>query len=407
VSQVGQSQAVNFVNAQSTLVSQIAEAIRSVVGAGPVALHEPHFSGNEREYVKECLDSTYVSSVGKFVNRFEADLAAYTGAKYAVAAVNGTAALHVALRLAGVQQGDEVLVPALTFVATANAVSYCGATPHFVDSEERTLGLDPGALREYLQGIAEIRNGQCINCATGHVIRALEPMHTFGHPVDIEGVLAVARDFHLVLVEDAAESLGSFYHGRHTGTFGLMGILSFNGNKIVTTGGGGAILTNDPELAKQARHLTTTAKLPHRWEYAHDEVGYNYRMPNINAALGCAQLEQLPDFLKQKRQMFVRYQDAFADVQQVRIVTEPDGCRSNYWLQTLLLDESVASDRDAILSATNDAGLMTRPAWTLMHRLTPYCSCPRMPLPVAESLEQRLINLPSSAHLCVCDEDEV
>lgn len=390
---------MNAVSTTSLLAEQVLAAIRTVVGPGPVALHEPRFAGNEWAYVKECLDSTYVSSVGKFVDRFEADLASYTGAKHAVAVVNGTAALHVALRLASVQPGDEVLIPALTFVATATAVAYCGATPHFVDSEERTLGLNPQALREYLQGITEIRSGQCMNRNTGRVIRALVPMHTFGHPIDIEGVLAVAQDFHLALVEDAAESLGSTVHGRHTGTFGLMGTLSFNGNKTITTGGGGAILTNDPELARRAKHLTTTAKVPHRWEYLHDEIGYNYRLPNINAALGCAQLEQLPGFLAAKRRIFERYKAAFAEVPQSRIFAEPEGCRSNYWLQTLLLDESAADQRDAILAATNDAGLMTRPTWTLMHRLAPYLECPKMDLLVAESLERRLINLPSSAQL--------
>ena len=390
---------MNAVLAQSDPVRQIVEAIRSVAGPGPVALHEPRFVGNELAYLKECLDSTYVSSVGKFVDRFEADLAAYTGAKYAVAVVNGTAALHVALRLAGVREGDEVLVPTLTFVATTNAVTYCGATPHFVDSEERTLGLDPRALREYLQGTVEIRNGQCVNRNTDRVIRALVPMHTFGHPVDIEGVLAVARDFHLALVEDAAESLGSTVHGCHTGTFGQMGTLSFNGNKTITTGGGVAILTNDPELARRAKHLTTTAKVPHRWDYLHDEIGFNYRLPNLNAALGCAQLEQLPGLLAAKRRIFERYRAAFAGVPHARIFAEPEGCRSNYWLQTLLLDESAAGQRDAVLAATNEAGLMTRPTWTLMHRLAPYLACPKMGLPVAESLEGRLINLPSSAHL--------
>ena len=393
---------MNFVNAvldQSRLPSQIVDAICAAVGPGPVALHEPHFGGSEWAYLKECLDSTYVSSVGKFVDRFEADLAAYTGAKHAIAVVNGTCALHVALRLAGVRPGDEVLVPALTFVATASAVTYCGAAPHFVDSEERTLGLDPQALRSYLHDMSEIRSGHCVNRTTGNVIRALVPMHTFGHPVDIEGVLAVAQDFRLALVEDAAESLGSYYHGRHTGTFGLMGTLSFNGNKTITTGGGGAILTNDPELATRAKHLTTTAKVPHRWDFVHDDIGYNYRLPNVNAALGCAQLETLPDLLAAKRRVFDRYQAAFAGVQRARILAEPNGCRSNYWLQTLLLDEAVAAMRDAILSATNDAGLMTRPAWTLMHRLSPYAAFPRMALPVAERLERRLINLPSSAQL--------
>jgi perosamine synthetase len=292
----------------------------------------------------------------------------------------------------------------LTFVATANAVTYCGAVPHFADSDERDLGLDPRELREYLRANTEIRSKQCVNRATGRVIRSVVPMHAFGHPVDIDAVSAVARDFHLSLVEDAAESLGSTVHGRHTGTFGLMGTLSFNGNKTVTTGGGGAIITNDTAIAKHAKHLTTTAKVAHRWEYRHDEIGYNYRMPNINAALGCAQLEQLPRFIEAKRRLFERYAAAFAHVHEVRLVAEPRGCRSNYWLQTLLLNLSAASQRDAILAATNDAGLMTRPTWTLMHRLPPYRECPRMPLPVAESLEARLINLPSSAHLGTKDE---
>lgn len=383
----------------TALASLVVDALRSVVGPGPVKLHEPSLGGNEWLYVKECLDSTYVSSVGKFVDRFEADLAAFTGARHAIAVVNGTAALHVALQLAGVQPGDEVIVPALSFVATTNAVMYCGATPHFADSDERTLGLDPSALRDYLTRVTEVRAGQCIHRVTGRVIRAIVPMHTFGHPLDIEGVLALAADFHLQVVEDAAESLGSTVGGRHTGTFGSMGTLSFNGNKIVTTGGGGAILTNDPALAGHAKHLTTTSKVPHRWEFVHDEVGYNYRLPNINAALGCAQLEQLPGFLTTKRRLFDRYAAVFAGNPLAGIVGEPAGCHSNYWLQTLLLTEQAAGERDAILAATNDAGFMTRPIWTLMHRLSPFSGCPRMELPVAESLAHRAINLPSSAHL--------
>ncbi|MDO9235818.1 MAG: LegC family aminotransferase [Aquabacterium sp.] len=384
---------------QRKFSQEIVQAISSVVGTGPVALHEPRFRGNEWAYLKECLDSTFVSSVGKFVDRFEDDLAAFTGAKRAVAVVNGTAALHVSLLLAGVNAGDEVLLPALTFIATANAVAYCQATPHFVDSEERSLGMDAHALRNYLSSTTEMRDGHCINRSTGRVIRAMVPMHTFGHPVDIEALLALAHDFHLQLIEDAAESLGSTVGGRHTGTFGLMGTLSFNGNKTITTGGGGAILTNDLELGKRAKHLTTTAKLPHRWNFVHDEVGYNYRLPNLNAALGCAQLEQLPGFLADKRHLFERYQSAFADVKGVRLVAEPAGCHSNYWLQTLLLDESLADQRDAVLIATNDTGLMTRPVWTLMNRLSMYGNAPKAPLPVAESLERRLINIPSSSGL--------
>ncbi|MGV8933485.1 MAG: LegC family aminotransferase [Gallionellaceae bacterium] len=384
---------------QRNLSQEIVQAIKSVVGTGPVALHEPRFRGNEWAYLKECLDSTFVSSVGKFVDRFEDDLAAFTGAKRAVAVVNGTAALHVSLLLAGVEAGDEVLLPALTFIATANAVAYCQATPHFVDSEERSLGMDAHALRDCLSSTTEMRGGHCINRSTGRVIRAMVPMHTFGHPVDIEALLALAHDFHLQLIEDAAESLGSTVGGRHTGTFGLMGTLSFNGNKTITTGGGGAILTNDLELGKRAKHLTTTAKLPHRWNFVHNEVGYNYRLPNLNAALGCAQLEQLPGFLLDKRRLFERYQLAFANVQGVRLVAEPAGCSSNYWLQTLLLDESYTDQRDAVLTATNDAGLMTRPIWALMNRLPMYASAPKAALPVAESLERRVINIPSSSGL--------
>jgi perosamine synthetase len=377
----------------------VLSAIRSVTGDGRVGLHEPGFHGNEWTYLRECLDSTFVSSVGKFVDRFELDLARFTGVGYAVAVVNGTAALHIALKLAGVQDGDEVLLPALTFVATPNAVAYCNATPHFVDSEEATLGVDAGKLREYLQSHTEQRGGVCVNQATGKVIRALVPMHTFGHPVDLEGMLAIARDFHIALIEDAAESLGSYYDGRHTGTLGLMGTLSFNGNKTITTGGGGAILTNDAALARRAKHITTTAKMPHAWEFRHDEIGYNYRLPNLNAALGCAQLEQLPGKLAAKKKLFARYQAAFANVEGVRLVAEPARCISNYWLQTLLLDEDHAGQRDALLKATNDGGQMTRPAWTLMHELTPYQNCPRMALETAQSLSSRLLNIPSSPGL--------
>jgi aminotransferase in exopolysaccharide biosynthesis len=390
---------VSAVTTPLPITEQIVAAIRSVVGAGPAALHEPSFNGNEWLYLKECLDSTFVSSVGKFVDRFEVELAAFTGAKHVIAVVNGTAALHIALKLAGVKADDEVLIPALTFVATANAVTYCGATPHFVDSEARTLGVDAAKLRDYLASHTEQRSGQCVNRATGRVIRALLPMHTFGHPADLDGLLAVAHDFNLALVEDAAESLGSYYHGRHTGTFGLMGTLSFNGNKTITTGGGGAILTNDPELARHAKHLTTTAKVPHAWEYRHDEVGYNYRMPNLNAALGCAQLEQLPAMLAAKRELFQRYQAAFAPMVGVKLIPEPEQCQSNYWLQTLLLDAEQADQRDPILKATNVAGSMTRPAWILMHELTPFKDCPRMDLAGAQSLSQRMINIPSSSDL--------
>ena len=386
-------------NIGELLASQVTEAIRSVVGSGPKALHEPTFSGNEWDYLKECLDSTFVSSVGKFVDRFEHDLAQYTSAKYVVATVNGTAALHIALKLAGVMQDDEVLVPALTFVATANAVAYCNATPHFVDSEEGTLGIDVAKLRRYLLEHTKIIAGQCVNTLTGGIIRAVVPMHTFGHPVDMDELMDLASKFKLVVVEDAAESLGSIYRGKHTGTLGKLGVMSFNGNKTITTGGGGAILTNDPELARRAKHLTTTAKLPHAWEYRHDEVGFNYRMPNINAALGCAQLEQLPQLLKLKRDLFFRYQSAFNKVDGVQLVSEPNGCSSNYWLQTIILNADNSRYRDAILETTNKAGLMTRPTWVLMNELTQFSAMPSMDLSGALSLSKRVINIPSSVYL--------
>ena len=380
------------------LATQINSAIRSVVGEGSVALHEPEFSGNELLYLQECLNSTYVSSLGPFVNKLESELSSYTGAKHVVAVVNGTAALHIALKLAGVLSGDEVLVPALTFVATANAVVYCGATPHFVDGEINTLGIDPKKLRDYLQECSEQHFGKCINRSTGKIIRALVPMHTFGHPVDLDNLLAIAHDFNIAVVEDAAEGLGSYYFGKHVGTFGLLGTLSFNGNKIITTGGGGAILTNSDSIARHVRHLVTTAKLAHPWEFRHDEVGFNYRLPNLNAALGCAQLERLANKLSAKRSLYFRYKAAFNDVLGVRLVAEPNNCSSNYWLQTLLLDSENSHERDLILKQTNDNGIMTRPSWALMNELLPFKDCPSMDISISKSLAQRLINIPSSTY---------
>jgi len=379
--------------------NQVLEAIVSVVGSRNVPLHEPSFDGNEWNYVKECLDSTFVSSVGKFVDRFESDLANFTGAKNVISVINGTAALHIALKLAGVISNDEVLVPALTFVATVNAVTYCNAIPHFVDSEVRTLGMDAYKLREYLSSQTEQHGGKCINKATGRVIRAMVPMHTFGHPSDIEGLLSISKDFNITLVEDAAESLGSYYFGQHTGTFGVLGTLSFNGNKTVTTGGGGAILTNDDGLARHAKHITTTAKIPHAWEYVHDEIGYNYRMPNINAALGCAQLEQLPKKLELKRDLFNRYQNEFKKINGVSIFKEPNNCKSNYWLQTLILEQEESKQQEAILKETNLAGLMTRPAWALLNELAPFKDFPSMETETAKSLSTRIINIPSNVEI--------
>ena len=386
-------------NNSNALSDSVIAAIQSVVGLDPVPLHEPNFDGNESLYLQQCLDTTYVSSIGKYVDQFEVEIANFTGAKYAVSLVNGTAALHLALKLAGVKAGDEVLLPALTFVATANAVAYCDAVPHFVDSEERTLGIDGTKLREYLSDNTLQASGKCINKKTGRIISALVPMHTFGHPSDLEKLLSISHDFNIALVEDAAESLGSFYGGQHTGTFGLLGTLSFNGNKTITTGGGGAILTNNLHLARRAKHLTTTAKVPHTWEFRHDEIGYNYRMPNINAALGCAQLERLHSKLVAKRDLFGRYKSAFTDIQGVQLFIEPDKCQSNYWLQTLLLDENQSGNRDLILETTNAAGIMTRPVWVLLSELGPFKDSPCSDLTTSQSLSRRIINIPSSPNL--------
>lgn len=383
-----------------SLVEQVVTAVERVVGAHrPVALHEPAFEGREWEYVKDCLDTGWVSSAGQYVPRFERALCDYTGSPFAIAVVNGTAALQVALRLAGVEAGDEVLIPTLTFIATANAVAYVGAVPHFVDSEEATLGIDPDALAAHLATVAEMRDGACINRRTGARIRALVPMHTFGHPTRIDALVEICERHGLVLVEDAAESLGTTYRGRHAGTFGRLACLSFNGNKIVTTGGGGAILTADPELARRARHLVTTARVAHAWSFVHDEVGYNYRLPNLNAALGCAQLESLPAFVERKRRVAARYLEAFEGVRGARVVREPEGAHSNYWLNAVLLDRDAACQRDAVLAETNGRGIMTRPVWTLMHRLPMYAGAPRAELAVAEDIERRLVNVPSSATL--------
>lgn len=382
------------------VAQSIAERIQSLVGYGDVVpLHQPRFFGNESLYLQDCIESTFVSSVGEYVNRFEHDLAAYTGARRAIAVVNGTAALQISLKLAGVRANDEVIIPALTFVATANAVHYVGAIPHFVDSEEATLGLDPKALRDWLKKVAEPAGGFYRNRRSGNRLSALVPVHTFGHPCDLEGLIEVAHDYKLKMIEDSSESLGSLYKGQHTGTFGSFGVLSFNGNKIITTGGGGAILTDNDALADYAKHITTTAKLPHRWRYVHDEIGYNFRLPNLNAALGCAQLEQLPAFISSKRQLFERYREVFADLDEVCVMEEPTACRSNYWFQTLILSDKISARLDDVLTATNDVGLMTRPVWQLLHQLVPYQNCPRAPLPVAESLVRRLMNVPSSAGL--------
>ena len=382
-----------------SLTDEVVQTLLGITQGRQTPLHEPSFNGQEWAYVKDCLDSTFVSSVGTYVNRFESELTRITGARHAVAVVNGTAALHLALLLAGVKPGDEVLVPAVSFVATANAVAYCQAKPHFVDSEETTLGMDARALSSWLASMTEMKSGACVNRRTGAVIRAIVPMHVFGHPSDMDALMRVAHDHRLVIVEDAAESLGSLIGGKHTGTLGALGTLSFNGNKTITTGGGGAILTNDDDLARKARHLSTTARQAHRWAFQHDALGFNYRMPNLNAALGCAQLEQLDNLVQAQRDLHNAYDNAFQDVQGVRLLHEPLGSHSNYWLQALILDRGQESHLGDLLEKTNALGILTRPLWTPLNALAHFSDCPGMPTPVAESLAARLVNIPSSPNL--------
>lgn len=383
------------------LAKELIGRIRGVIGTQQsfVPLHVPEFHGRERELLLNCIDTGWVSSVGAHVDTFEREVARLSGCTHGVVVVNGTAALQIALMVAGVQAGDEVLVPTLTFVATANATTHLDAVPHFVDSAHDTLGICPARLRVHLEGVAHVRNGQTWNRLTGRRIAAIVPMHVFGCPVDMDGLDAVIADWPMMVVEDAAESLGSYYKGRPCGSLGRVAAISFNGNKIVTTGGGGAIVTNDVALAKRAKHLTTTAKQPHRWAFLHDEVGYNYRMPNLNAALGVAQLEQLQTRLEQKGRLFNAYNQALRGMNGVTLFHAPAGSVSNNWLVTLLLDPAQAAGRDALLAALNDAGIMTRPVWSLMHHLPMYRDHPRADLSQAEDLESRVLNIPSSAYL--------
>ncbi len=364
---------------------------------GWVPLHAPRFIGREKEYLLDCIDSTFVSSVGEYVDRFEQQIAEFTGAAHAVAVVNGTNAIHIALRLVGVSAGDWVITQPLTFVATCNAIRYQGAHPLFVDIDAATLGLSASKLASFLAQEAFINDqGECQHRASGRRIAACLPMHTFGLPAQLDEIQAVCQQYHIPLVEDAAESLGSHYRGKHTGTFGVAGALSFNGNKIMTSGGGGVIVTNDADFAQRAKHLTTQAKQPHAWEYVHNEVGYNYRMPNLNAALACAQLEMIPKFLEKKRKVAQAYADFFAPLE-ATFVTEPSETVANYWLNTILLRDK--EERDAFLTYTNDQQVMTRPAWQLMHRLPMFDHTVRGDLSVAEGLMDQLVNIPSSVPL--------
>lgn len=363
---------------------------------GVVPLHAPRFIGNEKKYLCECIDTTYVSSVGKFVDLFEDMVAEYTGAKRAVVCVNGTNALHIAMLLAGVQADDEVISQPLTFIATANAISYIGAFPIFLDVDLDTMGLSPARMREWLRVNTVFRNNECYNKISGRRIKACVPMHTFGHPVHLDELVELCHEYHIELVEDAAESMGSYYKGKHTGIFGRIGVISFNGNKTITAGGGGMLLFMDEELGKYGKHLTTQAKVSHRWEFVHDDVGYNYRMPNINAALGCAQMEHLQEFVNNKRELARRYADFFMNTD-ITFFSEPNGCKSNYWLNAIILQDKFSRDR--FLEETNDAGVMTRPVWQLMNRLPMFRKCQCGDLSNAEWLEERVVNLPSSVRL--------
>ncbi|MDC0239203.1 LegC family aminotransferase [Candidatus Thioglobus sp.] len=361
-----------------------------------IPLHEPRFSGNEKKYLNECIDSTFVSSVGKFVDGFEERIAHYTGAKYAITTNNGTSAFHTALLLANVMENDEVITQPLAFVATCNAISYCNASPIFVDVDKDTMGMSPISLEDFLKENAIIENQQCINKVTGKVIKACAPIHTFGHPCRIDYISNICKEWCIALVEDSAESLGSYYKKQHTGTFGDFGILSFNGNKVITSGGGGCILTNNEDLARKAKHITTTAKEPHKWEFVHDMIGYNYRMPNLNAALIVAQLEQLDGFLKNKRLLANSYKEFFQN-SNIKFVTELEDSVSNYWLNAVILKDK--AQRDLFLDATNSKGVMTRPIWTLMNKLTMFKDFQCGDLTNAKWLEQRIVNIPSSVTL--------
>jgi len=379
---------------------QIIEFIRELYNEPTnfIPIHAPVFNGNEKKYLNECIDTTFVSSVGKFVDRIEKDIAAYSGAKYAVATVNGTAALHIALLMAGVEPGDEVITQALTFIATANAISYCNAKPIFLDVDRDTMGLSPEALEQFLKKHTkwDPQTSKQINTSTSKPISACVPMHTFGHPCRIDEIVEICDKYGISVVEDAAESIGSTYKGRMTGTFGKLAVFSFNGNKTITCGGGGMIITNDEKLAKKAKHIITTAKIPHEWEYRHDIIGYNYRMPNINAALACAQLEQLDEFIRDKRKTATLYEQFFKGID-IAFFTEPDNSCSNYWLNSVVLKDK--NQRDEFLKYTNENGIMTRPIWTLMNKLEMFKDCQTDKLENAQRLEDRVVNIPSSVRI--------
>ena len=359
-----------------------------------IPLHAPVFRGREKEYLIDCINTGYVSSVGSYVTKFEKMCCDYVGISYAVATVNGTSALHTALHMLDVSSGDEVLTQPLSFVATSNAIKYCGAVPVYVDVEKETFGMSPDSLSIFLKKYAEIdKQGNCINKSTGRKIKVCIPVHVFGHPVRIYDIVEICKDYRIYVVEDCAESIGSTVRGVHTGRFGKIGAFSFNGNKTITTGGGGMLVTDDEELATRAKHITTTAKTPHKWEYIHDETGFNYRLPNINAALGCAQMEELPKYINNKRELAKAYKDFFNDTE-IDYFEEKQGYKSNYWLNAIIMKNE--SDRDEFLQYSNDKGVMTRPLWRLNNKLKMYENCQHGSLDNAEWLESRVVNIPSS-----------
>ncbi len=379
-------------------MKEIIDFIKQTFGIqGFIPLHEPRFLGNEKKYLNDCVDSTFVSSVGKYVDFFEKEFAKIVGSKFAVATVNGTAALHISLILAGVQADNEVITQPITFIATCNAISYCGAKPIFLDVDLDTMGLSSKSLKNFLELNCEIKDDKCINKITNKIIKACVPMHTFGHPCKIDEIKEICDEWNIVLIEDSAESLGSYYKKKHTGTFGEIGVFSFNGNKIVTSGGGGVIVTDDEALAKRAKHITTTAKISHPYEYVHNEIGYNYRMPNINAALLVAQLEQLDNFLKSKRELAFLYEDFFKKHNFIEFIKEPENAKSNYWLQAVKFKNR--QQRDEFLEYSNKNGVMTRPIWKLMNELDMFASCQKDDLKNAKYLEERVVNIPSSVRI--------
>ena len=376
------------------MYSDITQFIRTIFNEPEafIPLHAPFFTENEKAYINECIETTFVSSVGKFVDRFEEMVAEYTGAKKAVVCVNGTNALHLALMLVGVEKNDEVITQPLTFVATANAIAYCGSHPVFLDVDKDTMGLSPEKMRVWLRENTEIKNNVCFNKSTQRRIKACVPMHAFGHPVRLDELVQLCNEYHIELLEDAAESIGSFYKGRHTGTFGRIGVLSFNGNKTITTGGGGMLLFNDKDLGNYAKHLTTQAKIPHKWEYRHDAIGYNYRMPNINAALGCAQMESINTILDNKRGLAQKYKQFFSEIG-ICFFDEPKDCQSNFWLNCIILNDR--HSQQEFLTETNNQGIMTRPIWKLMNELPMFTDCQCGDLENAEWFADRVVNIPS------------